>query len=134
MALKIKIARNTKGTSLVRRLLLFGLAVIALVVLVGFSIFEFTYFKYRGVVDQRFQQPVFVDTAKIFAAPREVRPGQKLSVNLIANELREAGYTVEGASPESQLGTYKLGAQSITMYPGPQSYHAPDSATIHVSN
>ena len=133
MALKIKIARNTKGTSLVRRLLLFGGGAIALVLLVGFTIFEFTYFKYRGVVDQRFQQPVFVDTAKIFAAPREVRPGQKMTVNLIANELREAGYTVEGASPQSQLGTYKLGAQSITMQPGPQSYHAPDSATIHVS-
>jgi penicillin-binding protein 1B len=133
MALKIKFAWNTKGTSLIRRLLLIGGAAIALVLLVGFTIFEFTYFKYRGVVDQRFQQPVFVDTAKIFAAPREVRPGQKMTVNLIANQLREAGYTLEGASPQSQLGTYKLGAQSITMYPGPQSYHAPDSATIHVS-
>ena len=120
MALKIKIARNTNGTSLVRRLLIFGGAAIALVVLVCFCIFEYTYYHYRGIVDQRFQQPVFVDTAKIFAAPREVRPEQKLSVTLIAHELSEAGYTEVGASPESKLGTYQLSASSVTVHPGPQ--------------
>ncbi|MGB6724510.1 MAG: PBP1A family penicillin-binding protein [Terracidiphilus sp.] len=133
MALKIKFAWKTDGASWTRRLLLIGGGAIALVVLVCFCIFEFTYYQYRGIVDQRFQQPVFVDTAKIYAAPREVRPEQKVTVNLIANELSEAGYTIEGASPESQLGTYHLGAQSITVHPGPQSFHAPDSATIHVS-
>ncbi len=133
MALKIKFAWKTDGASWTRRLLLIGGGAIALVVLVCFCIFEFTYYQYRGIVDQRFQQPVFVDTAKIYAAPREVRPEQKVTVNLIANELSEAGYTIEGAPPESQLGTYHLGAQSITVHPGPQSFHAPDSATIHVS-
>jgi penicillin-binding protein 1B len=133
MALKIRIARNTSRRSLVKRPLLFGGAVVALALLAGFCIFEYTYFKYRGIVDQRFEQPLFVDTAKIFAAPREVRPGQKLTVNLIANELREAGYTEVSGSPQSQLGTYNMSGQSITVQPGPQSYHAPDSATIHVS-
>jgi penicillin-binding protein 1B len=133
MALKIRIAHNTNRRSLVNRLLLFGGAVVALTLLVGFCIFEYTYFRYRGIVDQRFEQPVFVDTAKIYAAPRELRPEQKLTVNLIASELRAAGYTEVGASPQSELGTYKMSAQSITVYPGPQSYHAPDSATIHVS-
>ena len=52
---------------------------------------------------------------------------------MIANELREAGYTGDGASQASPLGTYSEGAQQITVQPGPQSYHAPDSATIHVS-
>jgi len=41
------------------------------------------------------EQPIFASTAKIYAAPREVRPGQKLTIRLIANELREAGYSVE---------------------------------------
>ena len=39
------------------------------------------YFKYQGIVDERLKQPLFANTAKIFAAPREVRPGQKLSMN-----------------------------------------------------
>ncbi len=84
-------------------------------------------------MDERLKQPMFANTAKIYAAPREVRPGQKLSVHLIANELREAGYTADGAAQASPLGTYSEGGQQITVQPGPQSYHAPDSATIHVS-
>ena len=91
------------------------------------------YIKYEGIVDERLKQPIFASTAKIYAAPREVRPGQKLTVHWIANELREAGYSSDGASQASPLGTYSEGAQQITVQPGPQSYHAPDSATIHVS-
>ena len=33
----------------------------------------------------------------------------------------------------SPLGTYKQGAQTITVRPGPQSYHAQDSAIIRIS-
>src|SRR5579859_2085612 len=32
------------------------------------------------------------------------------------------------------MGTYREGEGTITVYPGPQSYHAQDSATIHVSS
>jgi penicillin-binding protein 1B len=114
-------------------LLKIALGVCAIVLLVGFSVYGYFYFKYKDIVDERLKQPIFADTAKIYAAPREVRPGQKLSVHLIANELREAGYTTEGASQASPMGTYSEGVQEITVQPGAQSYHAPDSATIHVS-
>jgi penicillin-binding protein 1B len=138
MAVKVKIAnpvfaRSVLGSSSLGMLLLkIGLGVCALVLLVGCSIFGYFYFKYRDAVDERLSHPIFVNTAKIYAAPREVRPGQKLSIRLIAGELREAGYTTEGASQASPMGTYSEGVQSITVQPGPQSYHAPDSATIRV--
>jgi penicillin-binding protein 1B len=106
-------------------------AVGALVVIVVFTFFNF---RYSRVVDERLKQPIFANTAKIFAAPREVRPGQKLTVRLIANELREAGYSADGASQTSQLGTYSGGGRSITVRPGPQSYHSQDSATIHIDS
>src|SRR6202000_1986525 len=32
-----------------------------------------------------------------------------------------------------RMGMYRESGDSITVYPGPQSYHAPDNATIHVS-
>jgi penicillin-binding protein 1B len=92
----------------------------------------FYYFKYQHIVDERLKTPMFANTAKIYAAPREVRPGQKLSVHLIANELREAGYSADGASQTSPLGTFTEGALTITVRPGPQSYHAQDSATIRI--
>ena len=133
MVVKIKFARPT-GRHRVARLALLGAGLaVVLCVLVGFSIFGYYYYAYRSIVDQRLSQPLFADTAKIYAAPREVRPGQKLSVQLIANELRQAGYTTDGAAQSSPMGTYSEGVRQITVRPGPQSYHAPDSAVIHVS-
>src|SRR5580658_207860 len=134
MKLKIRFAwpqgKHPKATlALLAALMAFGL-----LILTGFSVFGYFYFKYQGVVDERLKQPIFANTAKIFAAPREVRPAQKLSVAVIANELREAGYTIDGASQPSPLGTYSQAAQSITVHPGPQSYHAQDGATIRVES
>ena len=134
MALKVKFASPASGHQLRTRILLALLAACAAVALVGFSVFMILYIKYQGIVDARLKQPIFANTAKIYAAPREVRPEQKLTVHWIANELREAGYTPDGDPHPSQLGTYSEGVQQITVNPGPQSYHAPDSATIHVSN
>jgi penicillin-binding protein 1B len=84
-------------------------------------------------VDARLKEPLFANTAKIYAAPREVRPGQKFTVHLIAEELREAGYTGDGASQVSQMGTFSEGVQSVNVRPGPESFHAQDPATIHIS-
>jgi penicillin-binding protein 1B len=102
--------------------------------LAGSTVFGYYYFKYQSMVQERFQHPVFVDTAKIYAAPREVRPGQKLPITLIASQLREAGYTLDGVTPASQMGTFSEGTNTITVRPGPQSYHAPDDATIRDSS
>lgn len=133
MVVKIKIARSSGKHRVARLALLAGVSAVVLCAIVGFSIFGYYYFSYRGIVDQRLSQPIFADTAQIYAAPREVRPGQKLSVELIANELRAAGYTTDGAAQASPLGTYTETAQQITVRPGAQSYHAPDPAIIRVS-
>ncbi len=133
MALKLKIVRPAGRHSVATFVAVGALSLFALALLAVFSIFSFYYLKNRTIVDQRLSQPIFATTAKIYAAPREVRPGQKLSVALIANELRAAGYTPDGAAQTSQIGTYSQGVQAITVRPGPQSFHAQDSATIHVS-
>ncbi len=134
MVVRIRFTRPPSGHHLRSRILLFLLAACTCVALVGLSVFFYLYVKYQGIVDERLKQPIFASTAQIYAAPREVRPGQKLTVHWIANELHEAGYTGDGAAQPSPLGTYSEGVQQITVQPGPQSYHAPDSATIHVSN
>jgi penicillin-binding protein 1B len=133
MALKIKFTMPSGPHPRLKLALGIALAAIALVVIVCFSIFGFFYFKYQGIVDERLKQPIFANTAKIFAAPREVRPGQKLNVHVLSNELREAGYSPDGDSKVSQLGTYSESPASVTVHPGPQSYHAQDGAVIHIS-
>lgn len=134
MALKVKLALPTGKTSWRTMALRIALAGVALVGLVVLCIGGYWYFKYQGIVNARLKQPLFAQTAKIYAAPSEIRPGQKLTIQLIVNELREAGYTADGAAQTSQLGTFSADAQSITVRPGPQSYHAPDAATIHIRN
>ena len=107
------------------------IAAVLLVGFIGFVTVTYIYNKYARIVDDRLKQPLFANTAKIYAAPREVRPGQKLTAHLIATELRAAGYTVDGLAHPSQMGTFTEQEDLITVHPGPESYHAPDAATIH---
>ena len=132
MALKIRLKKPNWKLSWSSWLLRGVVGCFLLVGLVGLIVFSHYYNKYAHIVDERLKQPLFANTAKIYAVPREVRPGQKLSERLIANELREAGYTTDGASRPSPMGTYAESGPAISVHPGPESYHSPDSATIHI--
>jgi penicillin-binding protein 1B len=134
MALKIKFkmpGKQNDWASLLLRVVLIGVAVAAVAVM---TVGGYYYVKYQHVVDERLKQPLFENTAKIYAEPREVRPGQKLTVRLISDELRQASYTMQGAQKVSPMGTFSEDDSSITVHPGPQSYHAQDGATIHINN
>ena len=128
MAIKLKLANNR--TSLKRgfsnRLMRGVVIVILACLVVGTMIFGYMYFKYERIVDERLASgPIFASVSQIYAAPREVRVGQHLTVSFIAQDLRRAGYN---ANP--QLGTFTVNGNSIQIKPGPQSYHSADSATI----
>jgi len=133
MALKIRFLMLTGNHPWASLALRVGLLTFVVADLLFLTVFGYYYVVYQHVVDDRLKQPIFANTAKIFAAPREVRPGQKLTVSLIANELRQAGYSADGASQTSELGTYKQGVLTITVRPGPQSFHAQDNAVIRIS-
>jgi penicillin-binding protein 1B len=133
MALKIRIPRPTGKRSLKSLLLWTGYLTFSVVALTFVGITGYYYIKYQHVVDDRMKRPIFADTAKIYAASRELRPGHKLTVKLIANELTQAGYSADGAAQLSPMGTFKQGVQTITVRPGPQSYHEQDSALIRIS-
>jgi penicillin-binding protein 1B len=98
------------------------------------GIFGFYYVKYRRIVDERLEKPLFDDTARIYAAPTELRVGQKYTARLIEQQLRDAGYSTGGNGKASRLGTYAASVDSITVHPRPESFHAPDSATVTFAN
>ena len=133
MALKIRFLMPTGNHPWASLALRVGLLTFVAADLLFLAVFSYYYVVYQHVVDDRLKQPIFANTAKIYAAPREVRPGQKLTVRLLAEELRQAGYSADGASQTSELGTYKQGVQAITVRPGPQSFHAQDNAVIRIS-
>jgi len=98
-------------------------------VAIGAAVFGFFYVHYQHVVDDRLAAgPIFASVSQIYAAPREVRPGQKLTADAIASDLRRAGY-----NNNPQLGTFKLTGESIFIKPGPESYHSTDGATINTA-
>jgi penicillin-binding protein 1B len=131
LAVKVKFApKKLSKMSLKYRLLLVAGGIFAVGCLTFACVFGYYYIKYQHIVDQRLEKPLFENTAKIYAAPQELRPGQNFTPDSIANELREAGYTVVGQGKDSPLGTYSEGPNTITIHPGPESYHAPDSATV----
>ena len=112
-----------------------AVAVLLLVALVVcLAVFGFYYHKYGVIVDKRLQKPLFVDTAKVYAAPHQVRVGQTLDAESVAAQLRAAGYSTDGSTQASPMGSYAANGESITIRPGPQSFHAPEDATITFNN
>jgi penicillin-binding protein 1B len=127
----IKVVRANLLKHPVRNIILIALACTLLLgLVVSESIFGYYYFKYRHIVDERLQRPLFEQTAKIYAAPKELRVGQKLTPRAVAVELRDAGYSGDEDRDRSRMGTYLLNDASITIQPGPQSYHSEQGATV----
>lgn len=129
MAVKVKVPRSAL-TLTRRKVLILAAGVCAIGLLVGIVIFAWCWHKYGQIVDNRLKEPLFVHTAQIYAAPPEVRPGQKLTAQWVLTELQQAGYTAQGQSPASSMGTYVAGPDTVTVSPGADSYHAQDPATI----
>jgi penicillin-binding protein 1B len=134
MPVKLKYGNGTSTTAKSSGFLhsrLFRAAIIGLlgVLVVCSIVFGYFYYHYQRVVDDRLASgPIFASVSQIYAAPREVRDGQKLSAATIAADLRQAGY-----NSNSQLGTYQLNGDNVFIKPGPESYHNTDGATISTS-
>ncbi len=136
MAIKLKIpkasgkGKNGKGAfprDPVVRASLIAFFTLSILIVGTFSYF---YVKYERAIVKRFSSPVFSNSARIYALPKTVRPGQKAEARAIAAELRHAGYSEkEGQSP---LGSYRLLRDGLEITPGPESYHSPDPARIVV--
>jgi penicillin-binding protein 1B len=131
LAVKIKVVRASLLEHPVRNIILIALVgTLLLGLVVCESIFGYYYYTYRHIVDERLQKPLFEQTAKIYAAPKELRVGQKLTPQVVAQELRDAGYSGDSDHDRSRMGTYSLNDASITIQPGPQSYHSEQAATV----
>jgi penicillin-binding protein 1B len=137
VAIRLKIPNAVRGAKgrkgvlprdpIIRAALLAFLSISLLVV--GF--FSYWYVKYDRIIEQRFRDPVFTNSAKIYAGPRVVRVGSTFTIRDMAGELRHAGYSEKDG--ESRLGSYHVRGNSIEVVPGPESYHSPEPATITVA-
>jgi penicillin-binding protein 1B len=109
-----------------------GIITFVVLAVVAIGVFSYFYVKYEHIIQARFQNPVFSNSAKIYALPQTVRLGEEITPKEIAANLRAAGYSDKDG--QSQLGTYHLVKDGIEVEPGAQSYHSPEPATIHLSD
>ena len=93
--------------------------------------FAYFYVKYEGIVDRRMAGPLFNNTAKIYARPRTIEVGDAFTAQEISEYLRRAGYSEQGKDIDSSIGHFRLGGGSLEVMPGEESFHAPESVTIH---
>lgn len=133
MAIKVKIPRNRltapaadRGAAIIRT----TVAVVILCTVALFGVFAYYYVKYDRIIARRMSGQIFSNSAKIYARPRLIRPGDRLSREQIATELRRAGYTDSSTGIDSQMGTFRLVSGGIEIHPGSESFHSSDGAVV----
>lgn len=134
MAIKVKIPNATgkgkSGKGVLPRDPVIRASTIAFLTLSMLVVGAFSYFyvKYDRVIERRFSSPIFSNSARIYAIPEMLRPGEKSDSRTIAAKLHHAGYVEgDGSAP---MGSYRLTHGAVEIAPGPESYHSPDPARI----
>ncbi len=133
MPIKVKIPKGKRNRfGLDSPVVLATIATLIICFVAFLGVFAFYYVKYQKIIDQRMSGPVFANSSKIYAAPRELKVGDKFSKEQVAAELRHAGYTDDADTNASRLGTYRLVNKGIEVKPGPESFHAAEGALVQI--
>lgn len=130
-AVSVKVPRKAR---LVRFLLhpagkaVAGLVAVGVVAALG--TFVFFYVHYARLIDQKLQTGAFANTSKLFAAPSIVKVGDEMTIDDVVSQLRRSGY---GESESNRMGWYKVRADGVEIFPGPDSYFKQEDGVIKIS-
>ena len=128
---KVRVPRNARFTRFILgrfgKILLAGSVLLIAVWVLGFTYF---YVKYSRLIDQKLRAGPFINTSKIFAAPKVVGLGDTVSPAEIVMELRRSGYSESRGGP---MGWYNLRSDAIEIFPGPDSYFKDEAGVIKFS-
>ncbi|HTS26548.1 MAG TPA: PBP1A family penicillin-binding protein [Bryobacteraceae bacterium] len=106
------------------RVLIVSLAVI---MIVGLGAFTYFYYVYARVIDEKLRAGPFSNTAKLFGAPETVSVGDTITPTEIAAELHRSGYNESRSNP---TGSYQMQANSISIFPGRDSYFEQEPGVV----
>lgn len=108
-----------------------GRVVLALVwagIVVGGIVLIHYYDVYAAVIDARLSAPIFSQTSLLYAAPRQLQPGEDLSAEVLQGWLQEAGYAPSGEA--SPVGNYQIKNGSVAIRPGPEAPAGSAAVTV----
>ncbi len=126
VAIKLKIPSGSSSRPLLRT----AVAIFLFLALCCFGVFAYYYVKYDRIITKKMSGQIFSTSAKIFARPVTVHPGDRFSPAQIATMLRRAGYIDADTGVDSPMGTFRMISGGIEVNPGAASYHSTDGARI----
>ena len=86
-----------------------------------------TYNQFSRQIDRKISGEIFLNTAKVYAAPLEVYPGQPIGLSQIREYLDAAGYAPHDQEDPS-LGRYRASGEGLEILPGDQAYGGSSTA------
>src|ERR1044072_8734199 len=93
--------------------------VILFVVAAGLLVYYYTVFSQR--IDRLLRGEVFTRSAGIYAAPKQIRPGDGLSVDDLVERLKRVGYVEKAKQADSSGGRYVGDGTSVEVEPSKDS-------------
>ncbi len=103
------------------------LAISAIAVTVGLSVFLYYYLKYARMIEEKLAGGPFTNTSMVFAAPRNITVGDETTPGEILTSLRRSGYSESRAT---RMGSYTLRGDSLEIYPGPDSFFRQEQVVL----
>jgi penicillin-binding protein 1B len=89
------------------------------------------YINFSRLIDRKLAGEVFQDTAKIYAAPLTVFPGQAIRPWTVTDYLRKAGYS-EKAKGSSRVGEFSYSKRGLEVTPHENSFYGPSSGRVRI--
>jgi len=102
-----------KGKSTFARVIRTMLAAIAVISITAAALLVHSYRSYAKLVDDRLQRGYLVSRGGIYAAPRILRPGQKVSPDNLVSLLRRTGYFEGTEATAIWNGSFTINADGI---------------------
>lgn len=94
---------------------LLSVFIVVLIIVSGTTLYYYQH--YSSLIDRRLDGEVFQRTARLYAAPYPIYPGQKLRPDVVVTRLLRAGYEPRGAEHPGSSGTYELKGNVLTIQP-----------------
>ena len=107
---------STRARRYVVRALRVLAALVVVAVISAAALFAYLYSHYSKIVDARLASGYLTSRAGVYAAPRTLRAGQRLTPERLAEALRRAGY-VEGEASRVWNGRFKVEGDAVEIRP-----------------
>ncbi len=130
MVVEVKSLSDSRRRTFKRRAVRLGIVLFVITLAIGADSLARSYQYYSQIIDARLTSGYLTSRPGLYAAPRVLQAGQKLSREKLVAALRRAGY-VETKASDVWSGSFIVSDSALEIRPGRSSKKQPD--VVHVS-